>query len=295
MCKHEGWQEEVSRFLGYWRLSKSEFLQSIGTCSTTWGYGKDYEAFKEDDKYFYSRWHSGDNLQALEKKAEDPEKRKILYEQGYIDSDGKSTDNVVYKYNRHFFRSTEFTDEPGIACFGCSLTHGIGVDQEHTWPEQLSKLLDMPCYNLGTPGFGLDLGAFYAINWLQEDLPNLKAIVSLEPPPHRSVLVSKKDHNNQYHFSSVKGVWQDMDMIKPEYLDQYLNYVEGTGMMSNQWAHSTLELIAQVRGIPYITMHKHVYNRELIIKDDARDLSHYGKDTMATMAKWFANNYNAAV
>lgn len=293
MCQHEIRQEEVSRFLDYWRLSKSEFLHSLGTCSTTWGYGKDYQSFKEDDQYFYSRWHSGDNEKALLEKAKDPENRKTLQEQGYLDADGKPIDSVIYRYNRHFFRSISFTDEPGIACFGCSLTHGVGLDQDHTWPDQLSKLLDIPCYNLGTPGFGLDLGAFYAINWLQEDLPNLKAIVSLEPPPNRSTIISKKDQNNKHHFSSVKGVWQDLNMIKPEYLDQYLNYVEGTGMMSNQWAHKTLELIAQIRGIPYITMYKHTYNRNIVVKTDARDLSHFGKDTMGSIAQHFADKFTS--
>ena len=202
---------------------------------------------------------------------------------------------MTYRYNRHFFRSVSFSEEPGIACFGCSLTHGVGVDQEHTWPDQLSKILNMPCYNLGMPGFGLDLGAYYACNWLQEDLPNLKAIISVEPPPNRSALISKKYDNNQHHLSSVKGMWQDLDLIKPDCVDKYLDYVEGTGMMSNQWAHKTLELIAQVRGIPYITMYKHIYNREIILKTDARDLSHFGKDTLATIAQWFANKFTEAV
>ena len=258
----------------------------MAKCSTTWGYGKDFESFKTDDQYGYSRWHSGDTLQALEQKAQDPEKRKILQEQGYLDADGKSTDNVIYKYNKHHFRSVSFTNQPGIACFGCSLTHGIGVDQSHTWPDQLSSIINLPCYNLGTPGFGLDMGAFYAINWLHEDLPNLKAIISLEPPPNRSILLSKNNQNNHYYFSSVKGVWQDLDMIKPERVDQYLDYVEGTGIMSNQWAHKTLELIAQVRGIPYITLRKHSI---IQTTPDARDLAHFGISTLGRIAEHFAN------
>lgn len=71
---------------------------------------------------------------------------------------GTWTTPVKYTLNSQGYRCPELIDidwNNSILAFGCSHTFGLGVDDTDTWPYQLSKILDHPVVNLGTPGAAL--------------------------------------------------------------------------------------------------------------------------------------------
>lgn len=74
-------------------------------------------------------------------------------------------DDIDYKINEHGFRSDSFDieSEKRIVFLGCSMTAGIGLPLEHTWCYILLNYIkrdtgyDIPYWNLGQPGGGLDI------------------------------------------------------------------------------------------------------------------------------------------
>ena len=63
--------------------------------------------------------------------------------------------SIEYSLNSQGYRSPEFDQidwSNSIVCFGCSMTFGIGLALDQTWPAQLEQLLGYPCVNLGIPG-----------------------------------------------------------------------------------------------------------------------------------------------
>ena len=88
-------------------------------------------------------------------------------------------------FNEEFFRSDTFnTDEDGIMFVGCSLTMGVGIDNEQlVWPWIVGKHFDMKVWNLGFGGVGEGFVSWIATEWLQKLNP--KAVCMLIPPPGR--------------------------------------------------------------------------------------------------------------
>jgi len=73
--------------------------------------------------------------------------------------------DITYKINENGFRSDSFdiVSEKRIIFLGCSMTAGIGLPLEHTWPYILLQYIkqdtgyDIPYWNLSQPGGGLDI------------------------------------------------------------------------------------------------------------------------------------------
>jgi hypothetical protein len=65
---------------------------------------------------------------------------------------------VRYEFNDLGYRFTPPTQYRGdeILAIGDSFTLGLGVDQDHTWPNQLSQLLDYPVLNFSMNGASND-------------------------------------------------------------------------------------------------------------------------------------------
>lgn len=62
---------------------------------------------------------------------------------------------VRYTLNSHGYRTKEFKDidwENSVVIFGCSRIFGTGVDDSHTIPTYLEKLLGIPVINMGMSG-----------------------------------------------------------------------------------------------------------------------------------------------
>jgi hypothetical protein len=103
----------------------------------------------------------------------------------------------TYKFNRHGFRSEEFTDDDSIMFFGCSNTVGIGLPVENTWAYQVAKKLDLKCFNLAIGATGPDTAFRLANHYIPQIKP--KIVVYAEPHPTRFSLFSIDD---VYQFST---------------------------------------------------------------------------------------------
>ena len=88
------------------------------------------------------------------------------------------TENTVieYKFNSGGFRTDEFDQSKRIIILGSSPTVGVGLHQYQTWPELLSKKLNIPVWNLAT-GTGC-LDTMYRV--LKHYLPQLNATMVIE-------------------------------------------------------------------------------------------------------------------
>jgi|Laugresu1bdmlbsd_1035121.scaffolds.fasta_scaffold00614_11 hypothetical protein len=65
---------------------------------------------------------------------------------------------IKYKYNSWGYRTKEFDDLKNeyFVSFGCSFTEGVGLAEEDTWVNKLSKELDVDSFNLSQGGTGVD-------------------------------------------------------------------------------------------------------------------------------------------
>lgn len=66
------------------------------------------------------------------------------------------TDDVVIEYgiNSEGFRTDEFTEPRDILWIGCSSTFGVGIPEENTFADIVSKEMNMTYYNLSRPAIG---------------------------------------------------------------------------------------------------------------------------------------------
>ena len=105
-------------------------------------------------------WHSADTETLFNKHQKSKATRLQLKELGW------TKDSIQYKFNEHGFRSDSFSESPGTICLGCSVTFGVGLPYEKTWPYLISKKLNLSCWNLSQPGGSLDTCYRLAKYWV---------------------------------------------------------------------------------------------------------------------------------
>lgn len=99
-----------------------------------------------------------------------------LKENGWLDVD------IEYNINQYHFRDTwqthsDFT--PGqIMAVGCSVTAGIGVRGQDTWPAHLSQMTGLRAYNFGAPAGGLETLFRTMLAWIDDVQPKHVCILS---------------------------------------------------------------------------------------------------------------------
>ena len=95
---------------------------------------------------------------------------------------GYTETSIVYNYNSCGYRTAEFNyTDPGILCFGCSFTEGIGLREEDIWVNHLN--LPYSVYNLATSGSSGDTVAKTLTN--VASLFNIHAVFILWPNKFR--------------------------------------------------------------------------------------------------------------
>lgn len=75
---------------------------------------------------------------------------------------------VDYCYNQHGYRTHEFSEVlPGhILVSGCSLTEGVGLPVEHTWPYLLEQELKQKVVNLAVGGSNAEFNNHNVTSWV---------------------------------------------------------------------------------------------------------------------------------
>ena len=126
---------------------------------------------------------------------------------------------IEYKFNQCCFRTDEFDQSSRIMILGCSITIGVGLHLDQTWPSQFIKLTGQPVWNLATGSASID--TCYRV--LKHYLPhlNVTTVIMCDPGDdrfelwtnqngHESVMpvVNATQRNSEYcrdWFSSEKN------------------------------------------------------------------------------------------
>lgn len=106
-----------------------------------------------------------------------PENKGIYFSPVLVDA------NHTYDLNSLGYRSPEFKSGQ-IVAGGCSQTFGVGIKQEMTWPNQLSKSTGIECANISKPGASVQWIVQKIIRYIKE-YGNPKAIVCVFPDFYR--------------------------------------------------------------------------------------------------------------
>ena len=159
---------------------------------------------------FTTNWCPSDNR-------DNWDNRKELSEQlGWTDS------NIRYRFNEYGYRHQGpfVENRNSIVFLGCSLTFGIGVNYEQTWPYYVSKELGLDCVNLAQPGTGINASYRAAKVWLPIIKP--KVVMFYVPNHHRRELWPVPDEGDQYadYVRSI-GPWQTDEYV--EYFKMYIS------------------------------------------------------------------------
>ena len=92
------------------------------------------------------KWHKGDSVELYEKNAKKFGNRWKYYKK-----------DITYNLNKSGYRTKEWADidwKNSAVLLGCSITYGVGLDDDETLAYYLEQKLDMPVINLGVPSAG---------------------------------------------------------------------------------------------------------------------------------------------
>lgn len=105
-------------------------------------------------------WFATDQEHMYDRNLQDPDRRTVLEANGWIDRD------ITYSFNSHGFRCGEFEPGTGFVALGCSVTAGVGLQDQHTWPCIIGEKLGIPAWNLGIGGGAMDTNFRMAEHWI---------------------------------------------------------------------------------------------------------------------------------
>ncbi len=177
----------------------------------------------------------------------------ILKRYGWLDS------KFTYKFNSQGFRCEEFTLDPSIVFLGCSMTAGIGLPVEATWPSLVSKNLNLKCYNLGIGGTSNDTAFRLAYYWLEKIKP--KIVVFCQTYPSRMEIFS------------ANGILSDpAKEVSDFYLNHWTTNLHNLELLKAKNNLAINKLADQI-GAKYIPIDVNMFEP---FTDYARDLAHPG-------------------
>ena len=205
------------------------------------------------------RWSGMDSELLFKKHCQDPDKKRILEEQGFL-----NPDCITYSYNHQGFRCDSFDDRPAGIALGCSFTEGVGIPLNNTWPTVLSELLGQHIWNLGAGGGALDT-CFRVLDYYI-DILNVKFVILCSPHHWRFEFFDKNDKPRTFiggHLDTEKHrgfaeEWMTSDLN--------INTNAQRNILAMKWR-------CQEKNIPFFELK----NNENLQKDAlGRDLAHPG-------------------
>ena len=226
-----------------------------------WEYGKPINS----KRYFYTKSEFWNPLDG------DSEE---LFDQRQPPGWGKK--DIRYLINSWGFRSPEFDltgQTKNIMTFGCSYTFGVGVDENHTWPNQMRKFFpDYRVYNLGISGCGADTVTRLAINWIPVLKPDI--VLILWPNRYR---FETYDNDPPY----MAGPWSSNDIAFNEYFKDENSY---NNSMKNRLM---IDLLQKVHGFRYVAKDFDDINKKFKQDKSARDMAHPGPLWYGNLTDYF--------
>ena len=196
---------------------------------------------------------------------------------------------ITYRFNKNGYRAPEWNEidwENSVVIFGGSDVFGVGLDQDDTVSGHLSRLLNRPVVNLGVSGSGIIFSAQNAL-LLHNQFPTPWAVVNIWAIPTRMHVFEK--HRVAFH-----GPWS---IEKGNFADKWLEHFTNPELHCYLTANLSKQLwLSKTRyyettwwaETSYIMGCKYLSKKE----SDARDLAHYGIETMRIAAEHIAENLN---
>lgn len=242
-----------------------------------------YPGYVDSDGYLHCYWSGTDSFVTYQRNINDPIKRSQLINAGWLNRDGSIRTTIDYKLNSSGFRCDHFDSSEGIAFFGCSFTYGVGLHHHQTWAAQVAQHYDTQCWNLGIPGQSLNAGTFYALHYLEKDLPNLRAIAVLKPPPGRLCIYKKFPDDNGLLLDNLLNIIENSHAdVDAGLAVELLDHITLTTAMEYRKDLKILELIAASRNIPFVVLNSTDDHGEA--HPTARDGSHFCHNWQSAIA-----------
>jgi len=172
-------------------------------------------------------------------------------------------DDITYTFNEHGFRSDSFKQRSdfNILVSGCSLTVGVGVKYENTWPQQLKTHINQPTtvWNLAQSSMSPD----YVVRSIYKTVDVLK-------PDLIAVCWPAETRFEGPHNGKLRDYQLDTDEYPKLFVDQ-------------EWAYHTLqkniiflEQLCKLRNIPLVQAPGPYTDFGIDPDTSARDGSHPG-------------------
>lgn len=238
------------------------------------------------------KWYSSDSEDKFVK-------NKTRYEDGTGKQFPYTEDSISYRINYHGFRGDNFekVDGDSFIALGCSMTFGVGLAENQTWPNVLAKKSDMVGYNLGAPGRGYETNFRTLQYWLPKLNP--KYVFMLVNPGVRREYFNSHSPPPQYH---CIGVWEaDQGNLTEHEYEMFMN--ERDAYVAKTRALYAIKGLCDVYGVEFygadMACHERVHGVTANIalgphhhtgNDVARDLEHPGPTFNDKLADIFLGN-----
>jgi len=213
-----------------------------------------------------------------------------------IEKNAKSDKKIEYKFNEYGFRSDSFDDsgDINILVCGCSMTVGVGVTQEESWPHRLKQKLQQQyphkkvcIWNIATSGASPDY-VFRSISKLIYKL-NPHYVCVFWPPITRLEMPYNVDPRY------LTQVFLEDSNFPKDFVDT--TWLSDYALAKNIVALDALLYKCKIKYISNITLGRRCfvfndYNKNIPKDTNARDGMHPGPVWHDTVAEIFLNQIN---
>ena len=215
-----------------------------------------YTSSDQDSRSITLPWSSTDSLENWNKNSEKQE----------------YSAEFKYHHNAHGYRCDEFEDimnrpTKKLLVLGCSNTYGVGVPEEHTWPQMLKQQFKhyknekIDVINLGVSGGSNQLIDVY-LNWCHRFKPDY--IVVLFTSENRKLAIDENGiMTNLGHWCSGNGPWNSQRKSDKDYnnrqnmrkfIEAHYLYAEQQLEFEMNLVVNKLKMIGDIGNIPIAYM-----------------------------------------
>lgn len=223
-------------------------------------------------------WIGTDSQEQFEQNLKDQTRRAQLEKYGF-----DSAESVVYQFNSHGFRTAEFTDELCFISLGCSITAGVGLPIEQTWPARVAESVKLPCRNLAVGAASMNTCMRLLYHYV--DYLNPQFVLLLRPNPQRLELFDHQQIVNllpaRLDIPAIQKIWYSND------INAEMNFIKNTLAIEKICQDRNIKLIIKDVGTDIETE-----KSQLDRFPAARDLSHPGATAQQKCAEKFLQSLN---
>lgn len=218
-------------------------------------------------------WYPSDTKEQFEKLSKE--------HRGYWDQQ----DPIKYSLNSFGHRCSEIVEDTNSIMFlGCSMTFGVGMHKEKTWPALVAKSLGKTEYNLGVPAGSLDSAYRLYKEWQPVAKSSLTVIAV---PPHyrcEKIIVNEVEttFNNIGQWTIAKDLNEGHQERATRHLSEELN--DPNMYISFNKNVEAIQKIADDTGSKLILI-DYIKLKNIRLVSRGRDGIHPGEDWHATVAK----------